>query len=58
MIYPGTLTALTRAMKDAQRASAGTEGEHCVAMVHGTGRITIQVYEGGACTYVYRTVEG
>lgn len=57
-IYPGTLSALTRAMKDAQRASSGSDGEHCVAMFHGSKRITIQVYEDGACTYVYRTVEG
>lgn len=50
-IYPGTLAALTLAMRDAERASALVPGRHTLTALHGGARRLIRVYEAGACTW-------
>jgi hypothetical protein len=50
-IYPGTLAMLARAVKAARQASARYPGEHYLEAVYPSGRLTVQVWEDGACTW-------
>jgi hypothetical protein len=50
-IYQGSLTGLSRAIKDALNASARVEGTHVMEAVYGRERKTLMVFQGGVCVW-------
>lgn len=55
VIYHGTVEHMRQAMRDAQDASRGLPGQHCLfAISSDRAWRPIRVYEDGECTWVYR----